>query len=80
MTDDAVHESGFLVDDIAIPELGFADDAESDGGWDAAGFVRTGAVLPQQFLIQSLLIGEDDFQVKRLELDENQQNQWEFPM
>ncbi len=86
LTDGAVHEQGFLLDDITIMELDYTDDAETDAGagvdagWEAAGFVRVGSALPQQFLIQRILIGEDGARVERLSLDENQQNQWQFPM
>ena len=80
VTDDAVHEQGFLLDDIAIPELNYLDDAEADGGWQTAGFVRTGHVLPQTFIIQRILIGKNDVQVERLPLDENQRGQWQFPL
>ena len=38
VTDDAAHARGFAVDDISIPELGFSDGADSDGGWQAEGF------------------------------------------
>ncbi len=80
VTDDAVYEQGFILDDIAIPELGYQDDAEADAGWEAAGFARAGQVLPQTFIVQRILIGENDVQVERLPLDENQRGQWEFPM
>lgn len=40
-TDGAVQGRGFLIDDIAVPELGFADDAESgENGWVAQGWSR----------------------------------------
>lgn len=50
--DDAVNFPGFAVDDIAIPELGYFDSAEtSDGGWTARGFLRTDNILPQRFTV-----------------------------
>jgi hypothetical protein len=52
VTDDAIHNDGFVVDDIAVPELGWSDDAETDGGWHAEGFRRTDNVLPQEFFVQ----------------------------
>jgi hypothetical protein len=41
ITDQSYHGSGIAIDDVAIPEIGFADDAESDHGWDANGFLRS---------------------------------------
>lgn len=50
VTDAAVVEQGLMVDDIAIPEINYFEDFEaSDGGWEAAGFVRIRNVLPQTF-------------------------------
>jgi hypothetical protein len=65
VTDDAAHARGFAVDDISIPELGFSDGADSDGGWTAEGFLRIEKPLPQRFVVQ--LIEHDT--VRRLELD-----------
>ncbi|NPA92232.1 MAG: hypothetical protein GXO56_00955 [Chloroflexi bacterium] len=50
VTDAAVNHTGFLLDDIRIPEIGYTADLE-DGldGWDAQGFVRVGRWLPQMF-------------------------------
>ena len=33
ITDEGVNLDGIVIDDIAVPELGFADDAETDGDW-----------------------------------------------
>ncbi len=72
VTDDAVNGVGFLVDDLAISGIGFSDDAETDGRWEARGFFRTDGVLPQYFIVQlvrysdglptverAMLIGQD---------------------
>ncbi len=80
VTDDAVHRQGLALDDIAIPELDFSDDAESGGGWEAAGFVRHSNVLPQQFLVQQILLGPGRVELTRLPLDENQQGRWALPL
>ena len=37
ITDEGVNLDGFAIDDIEIPELGFFDDAEDDGRWQAEG-------------------------------------------
>ena len=73
VTDDAVNGVGFLVDDLSISEIGFHDDAETDGAWEARGFFRTDGILPQYFIVQlvryvnglpeverAMLIGEDE--------------------
>ena len=52
VTDDTVYLDGFLIDDIAVPELDLFDDAEGDHGWQAEGFVRTDNTLPQDYLVQ----------------------------
>ena len=71
ITDGALNHVGFCVDDIAIPELGYHDDAESDGQWTAEGFIHTDTVLPQRFLVQLIELGPD-VTVRRMELDEAQ--------
>ncbi len=59
ITDAAVNGEGFLLDDIAIPEVGYASDFEADsGGWEAAGFVRIRNELPQTFSLAMISIGE----------------------
>ena len=52
ITDDAVYLDGLVLDDIAIPEVGFIDDAEGDVGWDAKGFVRIDNELRQRYAVQ----------------------------
>ncbi len=81
ITDDAVHLQGFALDDISIPELGFHDDVEQgENGWQAEGFIRTGGVLPQQFLARQILISDAEVRVSTLSIDESQQGEWFFPM
>ncbi len=53
VTDQALNLEGFAVDDIEIPGV-FADDAETDGGWRAAGFVRSTNAVAQRFVVQLL--------------------------
>jgi immune inhibitor A len=47
-TDVAVANPGLFVDDIAITGQPL-DDAETDPGWNYAGFIRTGSVVTQSF-------------------------------
>jgi immune inhibitor A len=58
ITDDAYNAPSWAIDDISIPEIGYADDVESgDGGWQAAGFIRTDNVLPQKYIVQVSEVG-----------------------
>jgi immune inhibitor A len=66
ITDAAVNLEGWAVDDIAIPELGFLDDAEDEGpregqasAWQARGFQRLTAPLPQRFIVQVIEMAPD---------------------
>ncbi len=53
VTDPAVNHSGFALDNIAIPDIGFYDDVEVEtDGWAAEGFVRATAVIPQNWHLQ----------------------------
>ena len=50
ITDANITGEGFLLDDIAIPEIDYSTDFESDdGGWQAAGFARVQNILPQTY-------------------------------
>ncbi len=50
ITDAAVNGEGFLLDDVAIPQIGyFSDFEQDDGGWQAEGWVRIQNVLPQTY-------------------------------
>jgi len=80
ITDDAVNRPGFVLDDIAIPEIDYFSDFEEDGGgWEAAGFIRHANVLPQHWLVQMILFGLETT-VKRLELNERQMGEWGVPL
>ena len=49
VTDPILTFGGIAIDNIAIPEIGFYDDAESDNGWLAEGFVRATGYIPQRW-------------------------------
>ena len=71
VTDDGVYLDGFVIDDVAVPQLGFLDDAESDSGWDARGFVRTRNRLPQHYFVQVIEQRSDGTNLVRdVELDD----------
>ncbi|MCY3544302.1 MAG: immune inhibitor A [Chloroflexi bacterium] len=59
ITDEGVNLGGILLDDIAIPEIGFTDDAESDGDWQAHGFRRIDNALPQTFALHIIEFATD---------------------
>ncbi|MSQ35391.1 MAG: hypothetical protein EXR57_06215 [Dehalococcoidia bacterium] len=56
ITDDAVHGRGMCLDDFAVPETGWADDAETPGDWTAEGFARVNDRIPQDYLVQIIRI------------------------
>jgi len=59
VTDAAVHAEGLLLDDIAIPEIGYFTDFESDtGGWSADGFVRIRNLIPQTYRVSLIKLGD----------------------
>lgn len=77
LTDDGPGNPGFFVDDIEIPELGYRYDSETeDGGWLANGFMRSAGFLPQEWLIQLLIHGEEDTSIERLQLNPDNTGSW----
>lgn len=80
ITDEAVNKPGLIVDDIAIPEVGYFSDFEAgDDGWQAAGFIRHANVLPQRWLLQMILYGPETT-VHRLALNADQTGEWTIPL
>ena len=66
VTDDAVNQAGLCLDDIRIPELGYAHDAEQgDDGWIGCGFVRIENVLPRRYLLQTFAAGKGNLGLER---------------
>jgi hypothetical protein len=60
-----------LIDDIRIPELNYSDDVEQgDGGWEAQGFVRTTAELPQEWTVRLVRQSSAGTTVERVLVDE----------
>lgn len=60
VTDAAVNGEGFLLDDIAIPQIGFFDDFETpDPAWEADGFVRIQNQLPQTYRLAVIRMGRN---------------------
>jgi bacillopeptidase F (M6 metalloprotease family) len=57
VTDAALNFDGFALDDITIPEISFADDAEKDTGWTANGFIRSSNAVKQRYAVQVIRFG-----------------------
>lgn len=70
ITDAAVNRPGFLIDNIAIPEIQYAEDFEAGiGGWELIGMARIDNVLPQRYLVQVVRARPGDVVVERLPID-----------
>jgi len=81
LTDEAITGAGFVLDDIAIPEIGYADDVESGAsGWKAAGFVRSDNFVPQRYLVLLIGLGEEGATVERLLVEEDAEASWTVPL
>ncbi|MBN1178638.1 MAG: immune inhibitor A [Anaerolineae bacterium] len=74
VTDDSINGVGFLIDDVSIPELGFADTCDDEGGWQAEGFVLVGPTIPQRWAVQVIEFptGGGQPQVRRMAVDGGQ--------
>ena len=68
VTDGALNLHGLAIDDIAITGV-LNDDAESDNGWKADGFVRSTNVVAQRFLVQVLRFTANGTSVDRRSVD-----------
>ncbi len=80
LTGGAGATTGVALDNITIAEVGFSDSAEDDGaGWQAAGFVRAGQWLPQQWALHFIRDGAA-LQVQPLSLDARNQGVWELDL
>ncbi len=80
ITDDATTQPGMLIDDVSIPEIGYADDMESGvGDWVTEGWIRTDNILPQDFLVLLVQPGNSAQPVTRLlGPDTEPLGEWEF--
>ncbi len=58
LTDGSITRTGFLLDDISIPQIGFYDDVESGAGvWEPWGFMRTPTTYSQRWVISVATLG-----------------------
>ena len=71
ISDAALNGAGLMIDNIRIPAIHFADDAEAgDTGWQASGFVRTTGVLPQQWTLRMIRSGPAGVSVETVPTDQ----------
>jgi immune inhibitor A len=71
ITDQLLTYGGLALDNIAIPEIGFVDDASRpDMGWTAEGFTRATAYLPQSWHLQLITFPNGRPVVTPIALDE----------
>lgn len=71
ITDSAANGEGMLLDDIAIPEIGYATGFEEGmDGWQSAGWIRMNNVLPQDYSLALILLG-DTTDVSDIPLEED---------
>ena len=60
VTDDAVNASGWFIDEVSIPALGYHADFESDAeGWASEGWLLTDNRLDQRWLLQVLTLDQN---------------------
>jgi hypothetical protein len=69
ISDPGLNQPGWLIDDVSIPEIGFADDGEQgDNGWTVDGFIRSSNDVPQSYIVQLVEFGPQ-VTVRRVGLD-----------
>ncbi len=85
ITDAAVNQPGFAVDDITLTvdgEVRFHDDVEAgEGDWIADGFVRHSNILPETWIVQAILFdGRRPLKVMPLLMVDGTEGSWEIPL
>jgi hypothetical protein len=69
VTDAAVHGEGMVIDDIAIPEIGyFSDFEDGDDGWQGNGWLRMNNEVPQTYRLILITFG-DTIEVNPIPID-----------
>lgn len=66
VTDESYHGAGFAVDDVSIPEIGFFDNAETDQGWQADGFIRSVNAAEVDWAVQVIAFAETGTEIHQL--------------
>jgi hypothetical protein len=63
-----IPDKGIAIDNLAIPEIGFKDDAESGvPGWTLNGWQQIDNAVPQRYIVQYALISGDSPSSSRVE-------------
>ncbi len=66
ITDDAITRAGMAIDDISIPQIGYASSAEEEeADWEARGWIRTDNRIPQNAWVQLVQVVEGDLMLAR---------------
>jgi len=77
VTDDSVNGNGLCLDDLAIAEIRWHDDAEDgEEGWLAQGFVRGDNTLPQEYIVLLVTWGTEPA-VRRLDVPADGSGTWQ---
>lgn len=72
ITDDAIHDRGACFDDFSIPEIGWSDSTDGQGGWESEGFALISDRLPVEYQVQVIHDTQDDeAEVERLPVGAN---------
>ncbi|MBN1873809.1 MAG: immune inhibitor A [Anaerolineae bacterium] len=83
ITDAAVNQSGFAIDDVEVIANGqviLSDDIESDkGDWIAEGFLRHANIIPQEWIVQAVIFS-DTPTVERLIMLDTATGEWTLPL
>jgi immune inhibitor A len=69
VTDQGYSAAGLALDDLAVPEIGFSDGAESDQGWTSEGFVRVSNLMAQPAAVLVVEMGDGWLSVRDVPLD-----------
>lgn len=81
VTDQATSYDGWLLDDVAIPEIGFADDFETPNpAWDSSGWVRITNQVPQGYFVQLITMGQTTKITRLMQPSDPSQATWEVPL
>ncbi len=82
VTQHSIHDKGFLLDDLSIPELGIEDACEESGNWQSEGFLLAGPMVPVRWTVQVIDIYREghSLQVQRMSLDEQQTGEWDLEL
>ncbi len=68
LTDEAVTGEGFFVDDIAVPVIGYTDDAESaTPTWEPHGFIHSDGRVRQRYLVYLIGLKEKNASAPTIE-------------